>query len=76
MSSNRYCELLSVATEERDAQMMAEWIYGAVAEEHADDPNFDHDKAFEESLIEARHMLCERDYWKRFAPEELFHRHH
>ncbi len=68
-----YLRPLSIAADEEMANAMADAIYGAVAEERAnDDPTFNSDKAYQQCLADARRMLRDREYWRLFAPDEDF----
>jgi hypothetical protein len=65
---------LSDAADEDMANAMADAIASAVAADHADDPAFDCDKAFEQALTDSRRMLVEPQYARLFgasAPQSL-----
>jgi hypothetical protein len=68
----RYLRPLSIAADEEMANAMAEAIYGAVAEERANDPTFNSDEVYQQCLADARRMLRDREYWGLFAPDEDF----
>ena len=67
-----YLRPLSIAADEEMANAMAEVIYGAVAEERANDQTFNSDEAYRRCLVDARRMLRDREYWGLFAPDEDF----
>ena len=58
---------LSNPDDEPMANEMAAVIIGAVAEDHADDLDFDSDRAFEQALTDARRMMCEPGYSRLFG---------
>jgi hypothetical protein len=68
----RYLRSLSIAADEEMANDMAEWIYGAVAEENANDQTFNSDEVYRQCLVNARRMLRDREYWCLFSPDEDF----
>jgi hypothetical protein len=68
----RYLRPLSVAADEEMANNMAEWIYSAVAEKHANDRTFDSDEVYRQCLVNARRMLRDREYYGLFDSEEDF----
>lgn len=67
-----YLRPLSIAADEKMANAMAEVIYGAVAEKHANDQAFSSDEVYRQCLVNARRMLRDREYWGLFWSEEDF----
>jgi hypothetical protein len=53
--------------DESAANSMAEVILGALAADHAHDPDFDGDKAFTQALTDSRRMMCEPVYVRLFG---------
>ena len=53
--------------DEHVANEMAAVILSAVAADHADELDFDCDKAFTQALTDARRMLCEPEYARLFG---------
>ena len=49
------------------ANSMAEASFGAVADQHADDPTFDGDLVYEQCLVDMRRMLRDPDYARLFG---------
>jgi hypothetical protein len=68
----RYLRPLSIAADEKMASHMAEAIYGAVAEKHAEDRTFSSDEVYRQCLINARRMLRDREYWGLFMGKQDF----
>ena len=68
----RYLRPLSIAADEEMANAMTEFIYVAVAEQHANDRTFSSDEVYRQCLLNARRMLRDREYWALFADEEDF----
>ena len=65
---------LSNPDDEDMANEMAAAILSAVAADHADQPDFDCDRAFEQALTDSRRMLVEPQYARLFgasAPQSL-----
>ena len=57
-----YLRPLSIAADEEMANEMAVVIYGAVAEQHANDSTFNPDEGYRQCLVNARRMLRDREY--------------
>jgi hypothetical protein len=62
-----YCIRLTDEAEERLAEGMAAAIFSAVIELRANDVGFDPDKAYEQCLIDARHMILDESYARLFG---------
>jgi hypothetical protein len=62
-----YIVTLADAADEDMANFMADACFGAVADQHADDPTSDPEKTYEQCLIDARHMLRDPDYARLFG---------
>ena len=56
-----YCVALC-EPDEGLAELMASAIFGAIRNEHADDPTFNPDVAFEQCLVDARRMILDPNY--------------
>ena len=62
-----YTARLTDEADERMAERMASISFGALAQEHSNDVAFDHDKAYEQCVIDARHMILNESYARLFG---------
>jgi hypothetical protein len=64
---------LSKPSEEERAQVMADASYSIVLGRHSKEPDFDHDVAFEQCLIDARRLLLDPNFDHLINLSTFFH---